>query len=153
MFSLSGLKLLVKSNIRSFEEKISIFNLLDIVKEVYQKLSDDEIWFTDYLTKKFKIVFNTDETLFSRQCFLNHFEKIKNLDKAMMKSLVKIYTDKIASTANFECLLCISSFFCFMNELKAVTHRLSCRLLTKSMMRSVTDALSVLSVLCLLMST
>ncbi len=62
MFGLGGLKLLVKGNIESFEEKISIFNLLDIAKEAYQKLFDDKIWFTDHLTKKFKIVFNTDRT-------------------------------------------------------------------------------------------
>ncbi|KAI9752010.1 MAG: hypothetical protein M1835_001139, partial [Candelina submexicana] len=101
-YGLGGLELLVKGNIENFEETISIFNLLDIAEEAYEKLSDDEVWFTDHLAKELKVAFNTDETLFSRQCFLDRFGKVKNFDKALVKSLVEIYTDQIASMANKE---------------------------------------------------
>lgn len=43
-----------------------------------------------------------DETFFLRQGFLNRIEQVRNADKALVKSIVEIYMDKIVSTANKE---------------------------------------------------
>lgn len=101
-YGLDGLELIAKSNISNFKEKISILDLLDIAEEAYRKLSDDEVWLTDYLTKQIKAAFKADETLFTRQCFLDHIGNVKNLDKALVKSIVEIYVDKMASMASNE---------------------------------------------------
>lgn len=60
--------------------------------------SEDEICL-DYLTKTAS---KADETLLSRQCFLDRIGKVNNLDKALVKSIVEIYINKIGSTANKE---------------------------------------------------
>lgn len=67
-------------------------------RHLQKRPSEDEICL-DYLTKA---AFKADETLLSRQCFLDRIGKAKNLDKALVKSIVEIYTNKIGSTVNKE---------------------------------------------------
>lgn len=97
MYKLNDLILHAKNNMRSFNKELSIFNILSFAKKVYLKLSADKIWFSDYLKKKLETTFKMNETLFTKKSFLDCIENVMIFDKVLVKSIVKIYTDKIVN--------------------------------------------------------
>src|SRR6266516_1935950 len=97
MYGLGGLESLTKTNIENLGVGIPIFDLLDIAKDAYYKLSDDEVWFTDYLKAKIKQEFEADKMMFTSPKFIDCFGSVGRFDKALVKILVETCTEKIAT--------------------------------------------------------
>lgn len=95
-YELSGLELLAKDKMRSLGEGISIYDLLDVVTKAWPKLPGNEVWFSDYLNNKVRAAFKADEALFTKAPFFDHIGKVTAFDKALVKTVVEIYTQKIA---------------------------------------------------------
>lgn len=93
-----GLATLAKREIESFDKGLSIFDILDVAKDVYLQLHEEETWFHDYLTAKISAAFAVDGSLFTQECFLNHIGG--PFAKALVKNIVKIYTGKISGAVS-----------------------------------------------------
>jgi len=94
-YGLDGLAAYAKEAIVKFDGAMSMFETLDIVKELYPKLSDNEMWFSVYLESKIEAAFKSDETLFKQERFLTCIGGPAAFDRALFKSMVEIYTEKI----------------------------------------------------------
>lgn len=101
-YGLDGLILLAKDNMGSSDKGLSIFDILGVAREVYPKLSANETWFPDYIKEKIEAAFELDEALFARESFLDGVGKVAAFDKALMKSVVEIYTSKITDMGRKE---------------------------------------------------
>ena len=101
-FGLKGLEVLAERQVACCDGEVSIFDVLDATKEVHQQLSGDGIWLLDlkdYLKKELQAAFRRDETVFATEEFLDRVGNNKEFSRALMKSVVDIYTEKIVSTA------------------------------------------------------
>jgi hypothetical protein len=94
-YGLDGLAAYAKEAIVKFDGAMSMFETLDIVKELYPKLSDNEMWFSVYLESKIEAAFKSDETLFKQERFLTYIGGPAAFNRALFKSMVEIYTEKI----------------------------------------------------------
>jgi hypothetical protein len=95
-----GLDLLAEHAIRNmelFDKGLSIFQILDVARYIYSKLHGDEMLPPDYLRTKMEAVFKVDGTIFAQQQFLNYIGEATTFNKALVKIMVGIYTDKITS--------------------------------------------------------
>ena len=103
-YGLGGLAKLAQNHTESVKKGktkgISIFNVLDIAKEVYGKLPDDEVWFPSYLKQEINVAYENDGGLFTSEAFLKRFGDRKKLDKFLLKCVVEIYTDLLASATS-----------------------------------------------------
>jgi regulator of sigma D len=85
-----------------FEKGLSLFQILDVARDVYPKLPEDEIWFLDYLKMKMETAFEADKTIFTQEQFLNYIGEAASFNRALVEIMVGILTDKITSTAKKE---------------------------------------------------
>jgi hypothetical protein len=102
-YRLDGLTDHAMRNMGLFDKHLSIFDILDIVREMYPKLLGDEIWLPDYLKTKIEAAFEADETIFTQERFLNHISEATTFNKALVMIMVRIYTDKITNMAKKVC--------------------------------------------------
>lgn len=86
-------------NMGLFDKQLPIFDILDIITDIYPKLRADEIWLLDYLKAKIEAAYEADETMFAQDQFLNYIGEGTAFNKALVKIMVGIYTDKITSMA------------------------------------------------------
>lgn len=93
-YGLDGLKHLSMHHIEIPQDGISIWNVLDIAEEAYEKLPDDEVWFTEYLRRKLEDVLRVDKFLLKRKEFLGRIGKVKKFDQSLMEVIAEIYTEK-----------------------------------------------------------
>jgi hypothetical protein len=84
-----------------FGRELSVFQILDIASDIFPKLLVDEIWFPDHLKTMIEAAFKADETMFSRERFLNHIGATA-FTKALVKIMVGTYTNRIASMTKKE---------------------------------------------------
>jgi hypothetical protein len=80
-----------------FEKGSTLFQILDMARDVYPKLVKDDIWFPDYLKMKIKAAFEADETIFTQEHFLNYLGEAATFSRALAKIMAEILTDKITS--------------------------------------------------------
>ncbi|MCJ1422848.1 hypothetical protein MMC29_000728 [Sticta canariensis] len=93
-YGLDELKHLSMHHIEIPQDDISIWDVLDIAKEAYEKLPDDEVWFTEHLRWKLEDSLRVDKFLFKRPEFLGRIGKVKKFDQSLMKIIAEIYTEK-----------------------------------------------------------
>lgn len=93
-YGLDELKHLSMHHIEIPQDGISIWDVLDIAEEVYEKLPDDEVWFTEYLRRKLEDMLRVDKFLLKRQEFLGRIGKVKKFDQSLMEIIAEIYTKK-----------------------------------------------------------
>jgi hypothetical protein len=84
--------MLAKTHIEILKEGTSIFDFLDIARELYLKFPEDDIWFSDYL-KKIKTAYEADETPFSKELFLDRFGTVMESDKQERLCLPRTCSD------------------------------------------------------------
>ncbi|MCJ1462319.1 hypothetical protein MMC07_000919 [Pseudocyphellaria aurata] len=89
-YGLCGLVDLTIYHIEHPQEEIPIEKILDIAQEAYEKLPDDEMWFTDHLKRKLETELSVDSLLLKRQKFLDRIGKVKAFDQALIKCIVDI---------------------------------------------------------------
>ncbi|KAI9782555.1 MAG: hypothetical protein M1816_001852 [Peltula sp. TS41687] len=110
-YGLDGLEVLAKDRIRSFDGRISIFDVLDVAKGAYPRLPHGEIWFPDYFKNKIKAAFEIDDTLFTKDHFLDRIGTVAAFDKAAVNSIVETYTEKIGRMVSKEEASCKGSSY------------------------------------------
>lgn len=93
-YGLEGLGSLSVYHMENPQDKISIWNILDIAGEAYGTLPDHEEWFTEYLRRKLEAALRVDRSLLKRQDFLGRIGMVKKFDQALMKSIAEIYTGR-----------------------------------------------------------
>ena len=98
-YGLGGLVELAQKQVENISKGISIFDMLDIAREVYKKLPDDETWFAFYLKEEIKAAFKKDGELFTSGAFLKRVGGVKKLDKFLVKSIAEIYSDLLVSAS------------------------------------------------------
>lgn len=99
-YGLCGLVDVSIYHIENPQHKIPIWKMLDIAEEAYEKLPDDEVWFTDHLKRKLEAELRVDHFLLKRPKFLDKIGKVKAFDQALMKSIADIYTTERAGPGN-----------------------------------------------------
>ena len=92
-YGLDELKHLSMQHIDIPQDGVSIWNVLDIAEEAYEKFPDDEVWFTEYLRRKLEDALRVDKNLLKRQKFLGRIGKVKKFDQSLMKIIAEIYTE------------------------------------------------------------
>lgn len=85
-----------------FDKQLTIFEILDMARDMYPKLTEDKIWFLNYLKTKVEAAYEADESIFTQERFLNYIGEATAFNKALVKIMVGIYTDKITSMARKE---------------------------------------------------
>jgi hypothetical protein len=80
-----------------FDEGLSIFQILDIAKDVYPKLLDEDLWLPEYLTTKVEIAFTADNTIFSTDLFMSYIGIDATFTKALVKIMDQVYRNQFAS--------------------------------------------------------
>jgi hypothetical protein len=85
-----------KENIKIFGKSVSIFEALDVGREVYEKLPEDETWFPDHLREKLRKGFDADESVFARGRFLEHVKE--PFSRTLIQIVVDIFGSKLSST-------------------------------------------------------
>jgi hypothetical protein len=91
-----------RRNMELFDKRLTIFEILDVARDTYPKLTEDEIWFLNYLKTKVEAAFEADESIFTQERFLDYIGEATVFNKALVKIMVGIYTDKITSMARKE---------------------------------------------------
>ncbi|KAF2804327.1 uncharacterized protein BDZ99DRAFT_545605, partial [Mytilinidion resinicola] len=102
LYGLDGLAEHAIKNMEMFDQGLSIFEILDIARDLYPKFLKDENWLLDYLKTKIEAAFEADETIFAQERFFDHIGEAAAFNKALVKIMVGIYTDKITSLVNKE---------------------------------------------------
>lgn len=93
-YGLVGLKNLALYRIDNPQGGISIWNVLSIAEEAYEKLPDDEVWFTGYLRRKLEAALRVDNYLLKKKTLQDRIGKVKKFDQALMSVIAEIYTER-----------------------------------------------------------
>ena len=93
---------LAKKYIEKLGGSVPIFSILQATRKVYSKLPHGECWLHDYLYTKLQAAFALDESTFKCDEFYCSFGEDHLLDRAVMRMLINIYTDKISSLHSLE---------------------------------------------------
>jgi hypothetical protein len=96
MYGLNGLNRFAKDNIERLGKGIPIFDFLDVTREAYPKLPEDETWFSDHLKKRIKSAFEANGNLFKQSGLVDRIGKVSAFDKALLKIIVEVYNERIA---------------------------------------------------------
>ncbi|MCJ1470561.1 hypothetical protein MMC07_009207 [Pseudocyphellaria aurata] len=99
-YSIRGLVDLTIYHIENPQEEIPIENVMDIAQEAFEKLPDDEVWFTGHLKRKLETELSVDRFLLKRRKFLDRIGKVKAFDQALMRCIADIYTTGGAGPGN-----------------------------------------------------
>ncbi|PGG95229.1 hypothetical protein AJ80_10002 [Polytolypa hystricis UAMH7299] len=95
---LNGLATLARGRIEGFDKDLPIFDILDMVKEVYPQLLQDETWLHDYLATKIMTAFARDGSLFTQEYFLHRIRE--PFTRALVKIIMKISNGMASGTVN-----------------------------------------------------
>ena len=101
-FQIDGLAQLARSNMELYEKGLSIFDILDIMQDIYPNLPEDEIWLPDSIKMKIEAAYEVDETIFTTERFLDYIGEATAFNKALVKIMVGAYTEKIKGMAKKE---------------------------------------------------
>lgn len=93
-YGLDGLEDMSLCHIENSQDGISIWNVLDLAKKAYEKLPDEEFWFTGYLRRKIEAALGEEADLLTRKEFLGHVGTVKKFDQALMKIIAELYNNK-----------------------------------------------------------
>ncbi|KAL5360721.1 hypothetical protein BJX96DRAFT_74222 [Aspergillus floccosus] len=64
VYEISGLEQYAKEYMRRFDDAATLFDILDVGREVFSKLPDDETWFQEYIAEKMASTLEADEESF-----------------------------------------------------------------------------------------
>lgn len=98
-YGLYSLADLAVQNMELLDKESSLFQILDMAKDIYPKLLEDDVWFPEYLKTKIKAAFEEDETIFTQERFLNYLGEAAAFSRVLAKIMVDTLTDKIKSIA------------------------------------------------------
>lgn len=96
MYGLAGLKELVLEEIQNLEGLGDIFDILETIKEASKSLLEGDLGLKPYIKRELKAAFESDDTMFEKERFLELFGEAKQFDKILMRIVTEIYGEKIA---------------------------------------------------------
>ncbi|PVH92246.1 hypothetical protein DM02DRAFT_663132 [Periconia macrospinosa] len=100
-YQFQGLKQLAKQKVEQLGTKMSIYDIVNNVKEDFSKLSDEAFWFKDYMYEKVKAMFEQDYTAFARTSLFDCTKNV-SLTEILAKFMVELYNDKIKRMINLQ---------------------------------------------------
>jgi hypothetical protein len=104
-YDLAGLKPTARSNIQYTDGEVTIFDILDAAKEVYQALVKYDFWLKYYLKEKMEAALATYAGLLMDQGFLGLVGKVNRFDRILMEIVGEICTEKMAIANNVQSAL------------------------------------------------
>ena len=96
MYGLAGLKELELEKIKNHEGLGEIFNIIETIKEASKALLEDDLGSKPYIKRELKAAFESDNTLFEKERFLELFGEARQFDKILVRIVTEIYSEKIA---------------------------------------------------------
>lgn len=100
-YHIDGLAKLAIESIELHDKELSIFEILDTIKDNYTHIvyREDETWLPEYLKKKVREAYEVDETLFTDEPFLDHIANSAAFNNALLRIMLGVLTDKITAMA------------------------------------------------------
>jgi hypothetical protein len=95
-YDIYGLQTYAKKYIEMFSESMSIFGRMEVAREIYSQLPQDETWLTSYIEKQLQIAFSLDTNIFQREEFYDGVGRDPAFDKAVMRMVVNIYSEVLS---------------------------------------------------------
>lgn len=95
-YGLSGLKELALEKIQNKEGLGDIYDILETIKEASKTLLEDDLGLKPYIERELKAAFDSDDTLFGKERFIELFGEAKQFDRILMRIIADIYSEKIA---------------------------------------------------------
>lgn len=95
-YGLAGLKGLALEKIQNNEGLVGIFDILETIKEASMTLLKDNLGLKPYIKRELKAAFESDNTLFGKERFIELFGEAKQFDRILMRIVADIYSEKIA---------------------------------------------------------
>lgn len=95
-YGLTGLKELVLEKIQNKQGLGDIFDILDTIKKASKTLLKDDLGLKPYIKRELKTAFESDDTLFGKERFIELFGEAKQFDRILMRIVAEIYSEKIA---------------------------------------------------------
>jgi hypothetical protein len=99
--AIEALEDVTKSKMEHFSEQISIFDLQEVVAEVSAKLPSNEIWFPDHLYRWIKGMLLENDEILTGERLLDLVGKSALFDKAVVRSVTEMYSEKSAALKLF----------------------------------------------------
>ncbi|KAL1871513.1 hypothetical protein Plec18167_007073, partial [Paecilomyces lecythidis] len=98
-YQLPGLEDLARTHMAEYEKYLPINVILDVGKDVYRRLGDDDDdeWYSDYLRTKIWSAFEEDEHLFSQEYFTQGLGEVTRFDKFLVSTMVRLFSEKISA--------------------------------------------------------
>lgn len=96
MYGLAGLKGLALEKIQNKEGLGDIFDILETIKEASKTFLKDDLGLKPYIKGELKAAFESDDTLFGKERFIELFGEAKQFDRILMRIVADIYSEKIA---------------------------------------------------------
>jgi hypothetical protein len=100
-YNLYGLQELAKEKIEHFGAELSIFDIVEAVRDEFSKLSVGIPWFHEYLEGKVKAAFQEDHTVFAREDFFGRIDNVALL-QVLARCLVGLFDERLSSMLNAE---------------------------------------------------
>jgi hypothetical protein len=88
---------LTKSKMEHFRKQISLFDIQEVVVEVSSKLPQNEIYFPEHLYRWAKEILQEHDELMVDERVLNLVGKSSLFDKAVVRSVMEMYSEKAAA--------------------------------------------------------
>lgn len=98
-YSLAGLKKLALEKIQNKEGSGDIFDILETIKEASRTLLEDDLGLKPYIERELKAAFESDDTFFGKERFIELFGEAKQFDRILMRIVADIYSEKIAQVS------------------------------------------------------
>lgn len=95
-YGLAGLGELALEKIQNKERLGDIFDILETIKEAFKTFLNDVLGLKPYIMRELKAAFESDDTLFGKQRFIELFGEAKQFDQILMRTVAEIYSEKIA---------------------------------------------------------
>lgn len=98
-YQLPGLRDLARTHMGEYGKSVPINFILDVGKDVYRRLGDDDDdeWYSDYLRTKIWSAFEEDEHLFSQEYFTQGLGEVTRFDKFLVSTMVRLFSEKISA--------------------------------------------------------
>ena len=94
-YGIQNLSHLAKREMKHFGAKMSVFDIIEAVREDFSRTPDNAIWVQRYLERRAKAAFEADHTVFAKDDWLDRFEN-GDLVKFLAKCVVQLYSSTVS---------------------------------------------------------
>lgn len=96
-----NLEELTKSKMAQYSKHMSVFEIQDVVAQIAGRLPDNEVWFPEHLYRWIKDILQKNDELVSDEKLLGLIGKSPLFDKAIVRSMAELYSEKAAALKLF----------------------------------------------------